>query len=633
MSVNRTLCVRRALSLTLAAASLCLLGVSEASAETISVKTTAEFVAAVAKANTNGQENTIVVAGAVDYVPIKTLTFTNKSGPLTIEAKPVSGPSVRGETAEISGSSVEPFPSQLFIVEKGVSVTLKNVQISVAGGNGVAAIEVFGSLAVESSAIVGNSGDGALVQPEATLTVHNSTISDGAEFGVVNDGTTSLSSATVAYNKDGGLENKGTLNLTNTIVAENSGEGDCVGAATTSDHSLDSNGSCGVALSKKEPLLQKSLLNDGGPTPVHSLKPGSPAIGAGAACPATDQRGATRSNPCSIGADEYSSTPPTIKVPAAPIKKEAEILENGEEGAEIASLEVTATGVNDIVRTITCIPFEPGSVFPVGMTKETCTATDGHENKASGEFEVEVAKKGVAPVAPSVVTKAASPIGETSATLNATVNPSGSEVTECEFEYGTSTAYGKTAPCSSPPGSGSSDVPVSAALSGLSASTTYDFRISAKNAGGVSKGTNESFKTSAGGTAPPTPEAAIRELLQEVGAAGIRRGIRNELSGLLEDALRNLRGNRGFGVGPGGFRGYAALASPLWAFTETSYCGNTTRQAFNDLEQFIAVITRDQSRRRPQLPSGLASAWSQAAGSIAASLSSGSGGEHGHHGW
>ena len=50
---------------------------SEASAETISVKSTVEFVAAVAKANTNGQANTIVVAGAVDYVPTKTLTFTN----------------------------------------------------------------------------------------------------------------------------------------------------------------------------------------------------------------------------------------------------------------------------------------------------------------------------------------------------------------------------------------------------------------------------------------------------------------------------------------------------------------------------------------------------------------------------
>jgi hypothetical protein len=161
MSVKRALRGRRALSLTLAAASLCLLGVKEASAETISVKTTAEFVAAVAKANTNGQANTIVVAGAVDYVPTKTLTFTDTSGPQTIEGSPSGLPTVRGETAEISGSSVEPFPSQLFVVEKGVSVTLKNLQMSVAGGEGVPAMEVLGTLNVESSAIVGNSGDGA----------------------------------------------------------------------------------------------------------------------------------------------------------------------------------------------------------------------------------------------------------------------------------------------------------------------------------------------------------------------------------------------------------------------------------------------------------------------------------------
>ena len=41
------------------------------------------------------------------------------------------------------------------------------------------------------------------------------------------------------------------------------------------------------------------------------------------------------------------------------------------------------------------------------------------------------------------MTEAASSVTQTSATLNATVNPNGGEVSECKFEYGTTTAYGR----------------------------------------------------------------------------------------------------------------------------------------------------------------------------------------------
>ena len=101
------------------------------------------------------------------------------------------------------------------------------------------------------------------------------------------------------------------------------------------------------------------------------------------------------------------------------------------------------------------------------------------------------------PNAPTVVTKAASPIGQSTATLTGTVNPNGGEVTKCEFEYGTTVSYGSTAPCSPAPGSGTSAVAVSAAITGLSANTTYHFRISATNAGGTSKGSDETLKTTA----------------------------------------------------------------------------------------------------------------------------------------
>src|SRR5256714_530466 len=99
------------------------------------------------------------------------------------------------------------------------------------------------------------------------------------------------------------------------------------------------------------------------------------------------------------------------------------------------------------------------------------------------------------PTAPTVKTEPASAVSQTTATLNATVNPNGSEVSECKLEYGTTTSYGSSAPCAPAPGSGSSAVAVSAAISSLSANTTYHFRIVAKNVGGTSTGADETLKT------------------------------------------------------------------------------------------------------------------------------------------
>jgi hypothetical protein len=98
--------------------------------------------------------------------------------------------------------------------------------------------------------------------------------------------------------------------------------------------------------------------------------------------------------------------------------------------------------------------------------------------------------------APSVETKAAGGIGETSATLNASVNPRGGALSECELEYGTSTSYGSSLPCKTLPESGSSPVAVSANLTGLAANTEYHYRISATNSAGTSKGGDVAVKTS-----------------------------------------------------------------------------------------------------------------------------------------
>jgi hypothetical protein len=104
------------------------------------------------------------------------------------------------------------------------------------------------------------------------------------------------------------------------------------------------------------------------------------------------------------------------------------------------------------------------------------------------------------PNAPTVETKAATSVAQTAATLNASVNPNGSEVSECKLEYGTTATYGSIAPCRFSPGSGESAVAVFAYVTGLTANTTYHLRVYAKNAGGSSFGSDMRFTT------PPHPE-------------------------------------------------------------------------------------------------------------------------------
>ena len=70
-------------------------------------------------------------------------------------------------------------------------------------------------------------------------------------------------------------------------------------------------------------------------------------------------------------------------------------------------------------------------------------------------------------VSPTATAGSASGVMSTSATLNATVNPNGAEVNECKLEYGPTTSYGSSAPCTPSPGYGSSPVAVSAGVTGL----------------------------------------------------------------------------------------------------------------------------------------------------------------------
>jgi phosphodiesterase/alkaline phosphatase D-like protein len=111
--------------------------------------------------------------------------------------------------------------------------------------------------------------------------------------------------------------------------------------------------------------------------------------------------------------------------------------------------------------------------------------------------------------APGVETEHVSGLGRTGAVLNAVVNPNGSPVGECYFEYGTSeSSLSSVASCSYLPGELETPVPVSATLAGLAESTTYYFRIHAKSTAGESSGTIRSFTTMPSAPVANTESAA-----------------------------------------------------------------------------------------------------------------------------
>ena len=139
--------------------------------------------------------------------------------------------------------------------------------------------------------------------------------------------------------------------------------------------------------------------------------------------------------------------------------------------------------------------------FAVGVSGETPVATAFFHITKSGQPSGGAFVFGLPLPAPTVVTEPAAPVGETTATLTGTVNPNGLNVTECNFEWGTSSSYGNMIPCSSDPGAGTSTVTVSAPLTGLDAGKTYYYRLVATNSSGTSKGPPQQLTTA---TAPHT---------------------------------------------------------------------------------------------------------------------------------
>jgi len=129
-----------------------------------------------------------------------------------------------------------------------------------------------------------------------------------------------------------------------------------------------------------------------------------------------------------------------------------------------------------------------GTVYHVALiatdtvTGQTTTSGDGTFTTAS---------------APTVRTPTAIGVSSKTATLDGNVNPNGSNVTDCHFEFGTTQQYGNSASCAQTVGGGTTDVPVSSDLTGLLPGTVYDFRLVATNGVDTSDSLNQTFTTPA----------------------------------------------------------------------------------------------------------------------------------------
>jgi len=107
--------------------------------------------------------------------------------------------------------------------------------------------------------------------------------------------------------------------------------------------------------------------------------------------------------------------------------------------------------------------------------------------------------------APAVTSGSGSASSQTTATVNASVNPNDATLSDCHFDYGPSTAYGSSIPCSVVPSATGGTQAVSAQLTGLNASTTYHFRIASSSGVATADGADATFTT----PAPLKPSPSI----------------------------------------------------------------------------------------------------------------------------
>lgn len=230
--------------------------------------------AAIDEANANPDITSIAVPAGTYPLSTAGIDETNVGGDLDVDPA-AEALEIRGD---FGGVRVDASGADGVIDVRGGLVRLRNVALTGASGPG-ARVGDGGRLEVLSSAGHANGGPGAEVHPGGTLLSLHSTWSGNGAGGVNNEGSATIGVSTVADNTGGGLVGSAPMLVRGSILGPQSTGADCSVSATSEDHNIDSDGSCGLGspsdLSGVDPQI--GPLSDA-TVPFHHPLEGSPAL-------------------------------------------------------------------------------------------------------------------------------------------------------------------------------------------------------------------------------------------------------------------------------------------------------------------------------------------------------------------
>ena len=191
-------------------------------------------------------------------------------------------------------------------------------------------------------------------------------------------------------------------------------------------------------------------------------------------------------------------------------------------------------------------------------------------------------------------TSAATNVEATKAKLNGTVEPKGL-ATKYHFQYGTTTSYGSSTSEASA-GEGTSPVPVSANISGLTAGVTYHFRVVATNSLGTNYGEDVSFTTGAPTLQPAKGGGAFPVAFTATGGKTVWK------NGIFEIECSGVNGNGKF---TGVKEGAVSLKMTGCKDAAGEQCGKGGEIETKELESLLAYTYPSKSKGEEGRETGL----------------------------
>jgi hypothetical protein len=255
-----------------------------------------------------------------------------------------------------------------------------------------------------------------------------------------------------------------------------------------------------------------------------------------------------------------------------------------------ASAQGIGSGNLDVAVSQALTGLSPGTTYHYRLV---ATSAEGTTYGPDGTFKTSP------PNPPTATSGEATSIGSSGATLGASINPNGGG-TEYRFEYGTTTAYGKTTEMTSA-GAGSSAVAVSKAVTGLEPASNYHFRVVATNAGGTTYGLDRTFTTKAPSlTVDKTVTTHETSAAKTISSPALTTSAPNELlvAFIASDGPSTGSGETISGVTGGGLTWHLvrranaqAGTAEIWAASATAVVTNATATATRSSGSYVGSIT------------------------------------------